>query len=276
MRYGMKKRNRTAFIALAIVSVLLLYSYILQTSWAHRKGRFIPTYPTVTLTEQTDYQTIFQQTGLGKVAFESLLRKGDFETVLEMQKQFFYSPNETCKSTFGWFTKSDRISKENAPTFVDLQPGDIILTLSTHSLGWRHGHAGLVVDEKSVLECLVIGQDSCIASVRHWSTYSQVAVLRIKGITKELQQQIVAYAKENLCGVPYCLWAGFGKNKAPHIEDEGVGLQCAYLVWYAYQHFGYDLDSDGGRLVTTGDLLHSDCLEVVQIYGMNPNDFPLQ
>ena len=35
--------------------------------------------------------------------------------------------------------------------------------------------------------------------------------------------------------------------------------------------FGYDLDSDGGRLVTSADLLHSDLLEVVQVYGMDYN-----
>lgn len=32
-------------------------------------------------------------------------------------------------------------------------------------------------------------------------------------------------------------------------------------------------NSDGGRLVTSADLLHSDLLEVVQVYGMNPELF---
>lgn len=48
------------------------------------------------------------------------------------------------------------------------------------------------------------------------------------------------------------------------------GMQCAYLVWYAWNHFGYDLDSDGGHFVTSADLLHSDLLEVVQVYAMEP------
>lgn len=276
MRYRVKKNNRKIFIALAVVSVLLLCLYIMQTFWVHREERFTPNYPHITLTETTDYQTIFMQTGLGKAAIESLLQKNNFKTVIETQEDFFEYTEETCKSTLGWFTRSDRIKKEEAQWLVDLQPGDIILTLSTHSCGWRHGHAGLIIDEESVLECLVLGKDSSVASIRHWNSYSRVAVLRLKGITKEIQQEIVTYAKENLSGVSYCLWAGFWKEKAPEVDKNGFGLQCAYLVWYAYQHFGYDLDSDGGRLVTTQDIMNSDYLQVVQIYGMNPNDFPLQ
>ncbi|MCI8790350.1 MAG: hypothetical protein HFH92_14885 [Lachnospiraceae bacterium] len=51
----------------------------------------------------------------------------------------------------------------------------------------------------------------------------------------------------------------------------GPGTQCAHLVWYAYRNFGYDLDSDGGFVVTPDDLYHSDLLELVQIYGIPPN-----
>lgn len=50
-----------------------------------------------------------------------------------------------------------------------------------------------------------------------------------------------------------------------------TGTQCAHLVWYAYRYFGYDLDSDGGFVVTPDDLYHSDLLELVQIYGIPPN-----
>jgi hypothetical protein len=40
-------------------------------------------------------------------------------------------------------------------------------------------------------------------------------------------------------------------------------------VWYAWQVFGYDLDSDGGRLVTVEDIWESDLLEIVQVYGFS-------
>ena len=76
-----------------------------------------------------------------------------------------------------------------------------------------------------------------------------------------------------MCGVPYHLSAGFIGAKAPETDAPYFGVHCAYLVWYAWNHFGYDLDSDGGRLVTASDLLHSDLLEVVQLYGMAPQEF---
>lgn len=176
--------------------------------------------------------------------------------------------NVECIPLLGWFTMEDRIPKEEAVPLTDLQAGDIILTLSTHSLGWRHGHAGLILDGDTVLECTTWGQKSTIVNLKHWSTYSNYAVLRIKDVTEELQQDVVSFARENLCGVPYHLSAGFIGEKAPELEDAHFGLQCAYLVWYAWEHFGYDLDSDGGRLVTAYDILNSDLVEVVQSSGM--------
>ena len=70
--------------------------------------------------------------------------------------------------------------------------------------------------------------------------------------------EVTDYAKETLYDIPYHLSAGFIGEKAPDTTKPYFGMQCAYLVWYAWNHFGYDLDSDGGRLVTSADLLHSD------------------
>ena len=273
MKYTIKRKSKKIVIALTVLSVLLLCLSFLQTYWAHRRERFQPAYIKQTLTEETDYKTFFLQTGLGKPAVDALVEADGFETIFEIQDRFFKEPQVTCKPTFGWFTKSDRIEKNNAPSFVDLQPGDIILTLSTHSCGWRHGHAGLVIDEDSVLECMTLGKMSAIAGIGHWSKYSTFAVLRVKGVSEELQKQVVSYAQEHLCKVAYHLSAGFLGEKAPAPDVPQFGLQCAYLVWYAWQVFGYDLDSDGGRLVTPSDLLRSDLLEVVQIYGINPEEF---
>ncbi len=273
MRKRFWQSKKKIILALTIPSVLLLCLCFLQTVWVHQEGQFVPEYAKVALTEESDYETIFLQTGLGKPAVDKLLAEEDFETILEIQKKFFQESRAQCKPTFGWFTMSDRIEKGVAPGFVDLQPGDIIVSLSTHSCGWRHGHAGLIIDEKRVLECMTLGKDSTIAGIGHWSKYSDFAVLRVKGVTAELQEQVVQYAKENLCGVAYRLSAGLIGSKAPKLGAWQFGLQCAYLVWYAWQNFGYDLDSDGGRLVTSYDLLHSSLVDVVQIYGMDPRKF---
>ena len=50
--------------------------------------------------------------------------------------------------------------------------------------------------------------------------------------------------------------------------DDIEGTHCAHLVWYAYNRFGYDVDSDGGVIVTPRDIFESPVWEVVQVYGM--------
>lgn len=270
MRTGRWKKL-LIFIA-AGVALFLLTFYLLQRFWAHRTGQFVPDYPKVTLTETTDHETMFLQTGLGRSAVDKLLSEGAFQLILDAQTRFFDPPQTACVPLLGWFTREDRL--ESAGTqLVDLQPGDILLTLSTHTAGWRHGHAGLVIDGDTVLECVTLGTDSALMGIGHWNRYSNYAVLRLKGITPELQDEITAFALETLTGVPYRLTAGLWGEKSLDPEEAGFGLHCAYLVWYAYYRFGYDLDSDGGRLVSTADLLQSDLLEVVQVYGMDPREF---
>ena len=48
--------------------------------------------------------------------------------------------------------------------------------------------------------------------------------------------------------------------------------QCSHLVWYPYAQFGYDIDSDGSWLVTPKDITNSEYLEVVQVYGVDPEE----
>ena len=271
----MSRKRKTVLVFWVLVSVgccLCIGLYLLQMRWAHRHERFVPTYEKAVLTEETDYETIYRQTGLGPQAVDKVLRQEGAAGLRKAQELFFHPPKEQCSPLFGWFTREDRMSESGVP-LVDLQPGDILVTLSTHSAGWRHGHAGLVIDDETVLECGMLGTESSLKSAESWSYYTNYAVLRITGITEKQQQGMKEYALSVLYEVPYQLLAGFIGPKAPEPDSRGFGLQCAYLVWYGWKHFGYDLDSDGGRLVTADDLLHADCVEVVQIYGMNPEEF---
>ena len=268
----LRRWQKRLLCVLATLAILLLLFYLAQRFWAHRDGYFRPDYERITLTEESDYETIFLQTGLGRSAVDKLFAAGDFQTILDAQEAFFNPPEAACTPLLGWFTREDRLETPGTP-LVDLQPGDVVLTLSTHSLGWRHGHAGLVIDSGTTLECVVLGTDSTLMNASHWSKYSNYAVLRLKDMTPELQQEIVEYSLSTLVGIPYHLTSGFIGPKAPDPEDWQFGLHCSYLVWYAWNHFGYDLDSDGGRLASCYDLLHSDLLEVVQIYGMDPRQF---
>lgn len=270
MRKGQWKRWGVGLAAALVLFVLCFW--LLQRYWAHREGYFVPDYPRVTLSQDSDYKTIFQQTGLGRPAVDRLLAEGDFQAVLDAQDAFFAPPPAVCAPLLGWFTREDRLEGNGVP-LADLQPGDIVLTLSTHTAGWRHGHAGLAIDGDTTLECEMLGTDSVLADASRWSTYSTCAVLRLKAMTPELQEQIVEFGMKELLGVPYRLTAGLIGEKAPEPETSGFGLHCSYLVWYAFYRFGYDLDSDGGRLVSAYDLLHSDLLEVVQVWGMDPRKF---
>lgn len=268
----LKKVFKCILCLLLVAGVILGAIYVSQCYFAHRDEVFVPDYPQVTLTEDSDMNTIFLQTGLGKPAVQKLLAEGNFQAILDAQELFFSPPESSCLPMLGWFTREDRLDSPATP-LVDLQLGDIVLTLSTHSCGWRHGHAGLVVKENTTLESIILGEPSCLQDTAPWNTYTTYAVLRLKDVTPEQQQEVAAFALEHLTDVPYYLTAGFGKEKAPDVTEEDFGVQCAYLVWYAWNHFGYDLDSDGGKLVSTADLLHSDKVEIVQLYGFDPREF---
>ena len=267
------RKQKQLLGAFSAFAAFLILFYGSQRLWAHRTGYFSPDYPQILLTQHTDFETVFLQTGLGRPAVEKLLSAGEFQTVGHIQNRFFLPPKAKCTPLLGWFTWEDRLSEDSGIPLIDLQPGDILLTLSTHTAGWRHGHAGLVLDSNTVLESTVLGSRSTPVSAAHWSTYSNYAVVRIKNVTPELQRQVANYGLEHLTGIPYRLLSGLIGPKAPPSDAPWFGLHCSYLVWYAWNHFGYDLDSDGGRLVTAQDLLHSDLVEIVQISGMDPRIF---
>ena len=260
-------------ISATVVIVVFGANYLLQRFYAHKNVPFVPTYEKVNLTPETDYETIFLQTGLGRQAVDKLILEERFDAVLEAQEIFFTESQIECAPMFGWFTREDRLGDSDSIPFADLQTGDIILTLSTHSGGWRHGHAGIVIDEYTILECQMMGTESSLEGIYYWGNYSNYAVLRVKDITSLQQEEVVDYCLETLRGIPYNLFSGIFGDKAPDSENENFGLYCTNLIWYAWNHFGIDLDSDGGRIVSSYDILNSDKLEIVQLYGIDPTEF---
>lgn len=254
----------------AFLFVLNLY---LQKGVAHRNAPFVPQYERVMLTENTDYETLFLQTGLGKSVVDKLKNAGQFDKILEAQEIFFAEPKIECNKMLGHFTMEDRLEEGDSTPFYDLQLGDILITFSTHSLGWRHGHAALITGKNMLLECESIGTYSAESGIYYWGSYSNYAVLRPKGVTKELQQEVTDYSLSELVGLPYRLTSGMLGPKEIDLKSKNAGFYCTNLIWYAWNHFGIDLDSDGGKFVTSFDLVNSDKLEVVQLYGINPEDF---
>jgi len=124
------------------------------------------------------------------------------------------------------------------------------------------------------LEAISLGHDSTIRSLRSWTEWPSFVVLRLTELSKRERAVVADYAERNLKQIPYSLTAGMWDEEAEELaedlqEGEALGgTQCAHLIWYAYNHFGYDLDSNGGMLVTPKDLYESSLLEMVQVYGV--------
>lgn len=285
-----KARRRRWLLLPALLVLLAAGYYLLQHVWPHRVRPFVPDYAPVELAatldrdvlSEADYALLYAQTGLSPTAIEDLRALGQAgrDQIIETQRLFFQPPQgETC-APLGYVTREHRYYDEAGKLvygvpLAPLKPGDILVSFSTHTAGWRHGHAGLVLDPEGevTLEAVVLGSDSSRMNLRHWRTYSTLMVLRPKA-DDALRLRAVEYAETYLEGKPYSLISGvFGPKFQP--EDGPHSGHCAYLPWCAWASQGIDLDGDGGKVVTVGDLAAGDRVEVIQIWGLDPGDYPL-
>lgn len=248
------------------------------------------------LTEE-DYSVLFRQTGLARDGVDELRESGRQWELLCLQQRLFDDAEVICLHN-NLFIRSERLVKgingpkdarepenpeglagkaaEDHDPFPTVQTGDVLITFSGHVFGWRSGHAAMVIDadKRLTLEAITLGCDSRICSMGDWEEYPSVAVLRLKGASAQERIQIASFARDHLQGLPYRLTAFTtleSSDCAAPPSQTLTGTQCAHLVWYAYRIFGYNLDSDGGFVVTPEDLYHSNLLEIVQIYGISPN-----
>lgn len=219
---------------------------------------------------QEDYTFLFWQTGLPEKTLKKMIAEGKEEMIYRIQDRFFVKSVPVCakNSVISW--EEWNAEEEDKIIFADLEDGDILITPCSHTFGWRNGHAAIVVDAKEgeTLESVVLGTKSSLQYLDKWEMYPCVMVFRLKGVSEEIRAQIAQSAKENLCGIDYGLEMGF---LFPAYGTEMTAkTHCAHLVWYAYRSFGYDLDSDGGRIVTPKDISKSPFLELVQVVGADP------
>ena len=269
------KRTKSMLLLLAMTSMLFLYNWISQSiTEAHimpeaekyalqqLAGEIIDTPQEILL--------LSQQTGLNENVILKLLAENRGDELVKIQEIYFAPITIEFLQTTP-LTISEWLSEESEQAIggmplVDVQDGDILVTKNSRFLGWRNGHAGLVVDAEKglVLEALTLGSPTKLCSIKRWEKYPSFQVLRLKG---DVASQVAAYAKENLTNIPYHLLADILKsNKADELAIP-TGTHCAHLIWYAYKQFGIDLDSDGGLIVTPTDIANSPYLELVQSYG---------
>lgn len=144
----------------------------------------------------------------------------------------------------------------------DIQTGDILVSKSSHTLLFRHGHAGLVVDAEAglVLEARGYGAPSMLLPLDEWDYFPTVKVLRLKDATEPLIQEIVERAQSDYLDLQYNILAR---------KSQSTSTQCSDIVWKVFNEFGYDLDSNGGTFVTPQDIANSPFLYEVESHGFS-------
>ncbi len=215
---------------------------------------------------QADYQTLAEQTGLFPAALDILRERDALNTVPEIQRAYLTPAVVQCTVGIPATRSEHMVDIAGCP--AALEDGDILITPCTHILGFRSGHAALVVDAQMgiTLEAVVIGQVSSLQNIQRWSDYASFAVYRLRGASQQTRSAIAQTACRRLLGVPYSLTVGW--YPAKRMPSEVSATQCAHLVWEAYAAFGYDLDANGGSLVTPADLANSPLLELKQVYHL--------
>lgn len=272
----------TLFIILSIVMYITIKTRMIKPL-AHVK----PNYDKISIValldkdefSEDDYKELFYQTGLGPSAIDSLLedKANGKNKILSFQENLFKDIDilyqRITPITYQENIKDDKGNIIYGTNLAPYQNGYILVTRATHSLGWRHGHAAIVIDSQngSVLEAAVLGEDSQLANINSWKYYPNFMILKLKNADQKVLDEISSYALKSLYKIPYRLTSGIFSTK----YKDGVnpkGTHCSHLVWYPFRKFGYDLDSNGGMIVTPQDIANSPYLEIVQVYGFNPKD----
>jgi uncharacterized protein YycO len=293
MYSGLKKLKHMPVIKyryILIIAAAILLSALLRLSnvLTEQNAHIYPDYPMADITDtlskgtlsEDDYNLLYHQTGLGKAAVDELRKKyPDYsQRILQIQNNFFKRINYVCEK-ISPITWEESVVDSSGACYTDgtvlaaIHDGDILLTKSSHTFGWRNGHAALIVDSANgyTLESIVLGTDSCLEDISKWTNYPNFIHLRLKESTDELLNDVAELAREKLCSVPYDLTVGIF---SPKYQKAGniTKTYCSHLVWEAFRLFDYDLDSNGGAIVTPRDIANSPKLEVVQIFGVDPDN----
>lgn len=308
-----KKRQVCGKRIASVIAVLAMTSFFTLYNWTNevvKTAHITPLTPRINIDNligknelsNQEIQIISEQTGINMAITEMLLEQEQEKKLLELQEAYYAPVSiETIRTTP--LTICEYVIDENGEytkgtSIVNLQDGDIVITKNSRFLGWRNGHAGLVVDAEKglVLEAVMLGTNTKLCSIRGWEKYPSFLVLRLKEEFKNTYEieKVVSFAEQNLLGIPYQLHAGIWgritglfekeysdekkeqKSQSRKMQDDELaqvaeaallGTHCAHVIWYAYQQIGIDLDSDGGLLVTPYDIQNSPYLKIIQSYG---------
>ncbi len=281
----MRPWKRAVIIIASIIFALavILAFFAICDAVAHSQARVVPEYAmdeegldailAKDRSEWTDddYEFIYRQTGLTRAYFDGV-SSVSVSFVKNCQEDLFYDA-EAEHYTYFSFSSHDFFS-EKTFHMVGLQEGDVIISASVHTFGWRNGHAAIVIrggssTSATIAEAATLGVDSRRNTTLWFRQATNFIVLRPK-ISADEAAEIAAWARDNLIGITYSLFTGIFNDKDQ--SDEVLTTQCAHLVWQAYKAFGYDIDSTGGPVVTPKNIANSDLFEVIQVNGFDLDD----
>lgn len=219
-----------------------------------------------------DYSQLLDQTGLGRPSVDALLEQSDGKARIIAFQQSYYTKAQMFTEKLNPFTSQETLimnsqSKSDDFGLAPLKNGDILMTKSTQTLFWRHGHCGIVINAENgiTLESLEPGTISMKQDISKWRYYPTLKVLRLKNADEKVIADIIKYSQNSLTGIKYRILAA--KCQSGIIPKSA---NCSQLIWQAFNNYGYDLDSNKGMLVTPEDIAKSPLLEIVQIKGFNP------
>lgn len=256
------------FIVVAVLTTLSVGVSVADSSWEHIYPDYEKQDISVILQKKQitdeEYRLLYRQTGLTKIGIDDLRSSGNTQQILTLQNAFLKPKTVQCRN-FAPFTYTEEIL--GYMPLTSLKNGDVLVSSSMHVSFLRYGHAALVVDaaKGKVLEIAEFGSVSGYDMDVDFCDRANFMVMR-PNLPQSLIDQVVENAKKNLMGIPYDVTVGVLSKKNP---EKLQGTQCAHLVWYAYQQFGIDLDSDGGAVVRPKDLANSPYLQVVQVFGFD-------
>lgn len=282
-----KTRNSIKLIKLFLLIFIILYMInILLNESTKKYAHISPSYVKIDIIEilnknnlnNDDYKILFYQTGLGKTAIDKLIKTNDgIKKILKIQENFFDEvkvyANPITPFTYEETNIDINDNKKLSTLIGYLDNGYILITRATYTFGWRHGHAAIVVDSNNgyILESAVLGEPSQLSYVDKFRYYPNFIILKPKESTQNQLNKIACYSLKALYKVPYRISCGIFMPK--YIENTAPeGTQCSHLVWYAYMSENFDIDSNGGKIVTPKDIANSDLLEIVQFYGFDPDE----
>lgn len=217
-----------------------------------------------------EYQLITHQTGLGKTSIDVLIASGEYKLLIEYQNDYLF--NREYERELFFLGSYQEVQKVEHLDFIDVRRGDIIIASGSYTLGFRHGHAGIVTNayDRLTIEAYNPFDPSDYGSVSGWLEYPNIMLMRVKEEYRDLASLAADYARDYLYEVKYSIFASTKDYFSAEVSPKRT--QCSHLVWAAYKAFGLDLNSDGGWLVTAQDLSRSPYLEAVEVKGFNFDD----